>query len=125
MRTHNLTIADQHITVRSAATPAYVGRLAATLDERVRRVAEQGADRAGAALVVALGLADELARLEEALTETRAQLDVTHGSLRAAHAALAAAEDTRTAVQAAMVRDARLLRAAAGLPTQAKVGSPE
>lgn len=102
MKTHNLTIADQRIVVRSPATADYVGRLAADLDDRVRRVSDQGADRSGAALVVALGLADELSRTQAALAETQLALESTRARL---------AEARRAALD-----EAQTLRAAAGLP---------
>ncbi len=80
MHTHHLHIAGQSVTVRAAAAPAYVNRLAADLDARVRAVGDQGAGPMGAVIVAALAMAalenameardDALrARVEQALAD--------------------------------------------------------
>lgn len=77
-QTHRLEIAGHVVTVRSPADSAYVRSLAGDLDARVRAVGDQGAGPVGAVLVVALGLADELRRAQDALKasqETAAERD--------------------------------------------------
>lgn len=84
---HQLSIAGMTLTVRSTADEAYVRRLAAGVEERVRRAEQQGATSVQAWMLVALGLADELARVRAASTEVRGaligQLDELAAVLRA------------------------------------------
>jgi cell division protein ZapA (FtsZ GTPase activity inhibitor) len=72
--THQLTIAGQRLTVRSAAEPAYVARLAAELDGRIARVGAQGAGPLVAALLAALGLADELEKAQDEAARLRGEV---------------------------------------------------
>jgi hypothetical protein len=73
--THELTIAGQHLTVRSSADAAYVRSLANLVEERVRRAEQQGATSVHAWMVVALGLADEASRLRTELASLRTTVE--------------------------------------------------
>ncbi len=69
--THQLSIAGQRLTIRSSADPAHLERLAAEVDRRVARAGGQGAPPVGAALLAALGLADELEKARGELARLR------------------------------------------------------
>ena len=60
MNTHEITIGGHRLQLRSPADHDYVQALARLVDERVQRVADQGAGPVGTLLLAALGLADEL-----------------------------------------------------------------
>jgi len=91
---HELHIAGQYLTVRSTADASYVRGMATMLEERVRRAEQQGATSIHAWMIVALGLADESARL-------RSELDALRGSVRErVDAALALVERAPSLVEA-------------------------
>jgi cell division protein ZapA (FtsZ GTPase activity inhibitor) len=64
--THELQIAGQKLTIRTAAERDYVQRLAEMVESRVVRSSARGAALQSAALLAALDLADELVRAQEA-----------------------------------------------------------
>ncbi|MEZ4473014.1 MAG: cell division protein ZapA [bacterium] len=71
MKTHTLLIAGQRLTIRSAADSAYLERLAAELETRVKTLGAQGAAPVTAALLAGLALADEAERAREELASLR------------------------------------------------------
>lgn len=84
IRTHNLQIAGQPLTVRSSATTSYVQGLAAQIESRTQAAIDQGAGPVAAALLAALALADELNRTQTDLDELKAAVGERLAALRAA-----------------------------------------
>lgn len=84
IRTHNLQIAGQPLTVRSSATPEYVQGLATQIESRTQSALDQGAGPVAAALLAALALADELNRSQADLDTLKAALGERLTALRAA-----------------------------------------
>jgi cell division protein ZapA (FtsZ GTPase activity inhibitor) len=72
--THQLSIAGQRLTIRSSADAAHLERLAAEVDRRVARAGGQGAPPVGAALLAALGLADELEKARAEMARLRLEV---------------------------------------------------
>lgn len=107
IRTHQLEIAGHPLTVRSSADPAYVARLAETIESHTQGALDQGAGIVAAGLLAALALADELERTREELASLRAERDAREATRRAEG-------DTREAdLRAAVAERVTALRAAA------------
>ncbi len=72
--THHLTIANHSLTIRSTAGQEEIERLVERIDSKIRTLSERGVAPLSSALLTALGLADELSRLEKENQRLRAQL---------------------------------------------------